>query len=99
MTRLDDATLNELVGRVLSDVGGAVSVPLVRIGDALGLCKTLKEIGPATPDELAAASECALRCVREWLSAHPHHIAPAKKEIVIDDVVVRTAVYVERWRR
>ncbi|AMJ61132.1 class I SAM-dependent methyltransferase [Bosea sp. PAMC 26642] len=69
MTQLDEATLNELVGRVLGDIGGAVSVPLVRIGDALGLYRTLKEIGPATADELAEAAGCAARYVREWLSA------------------------------
>ena len=43
MTQLNEATLNELVGRILGDLGGAVSVPLVRIGDVLGLYKTLKE--------------------------------------------------------
>lgn len=69
MTHLNEATLNELVGRVLGDIGGAVSVPLVRIGDALGLYRTLKEIGPATADELAKAAGCAARYVREWLSA------------------------------
>lgn len=69
MTQLNEATLNELVGRVLGDIGGAVSVPLVRIGDALGLYRTLKEIGPATADELANAAGCAARYVREWLSA------------------------------
>lgn len=69
MTQPNEATLNELVGRVLGDIGGAVSVPLVRIGDALGLYKQLKEIGPATADELAAAAGCAARYVREWLSA------------------------------
>ncbi|AZO81934.1 MULTISPECIES: class I SAM-dependent methyltransferase [unclassified Bosea (in: a-proteobacteria)] len=69
MTQLNEATLNELVGRVLGDIGGAVSVPLVRIGDALGLYRTLKEIGPATADELASAAGCASRYVREWLSA------------------------------
>lgn len=69
MTQLNEATLNELVGRVLGDIGGAVSVPLVRIGDALGLYRMLKEIGPATADELASAAGCAARYVREWLSA------------------------------
>ncbi|RXT44593.1 SAM-dependent methyltransferase [Bosea sp. Tri-44] len=69
MTQLNEATLNELVGRVLGDIGGAVSVPLVRIGDALGLYRTLKEIGPATADELASAAGCASRYMREWLSA------------------------------
>ena len=69
MTQLNETTLNELVGRVLGDLGGAVSVPLVRIGDALGLYKTLKEIGPAKADELADATGCARRYVREWLAA------------------------------
>ena len=54
MTQIDETKLNELVGRVLGDLGGAVSVPLVRIGDSLGLYDALKRIGPATADELAA---------------------------------------------
>jgi 2-polyprenyl-3-methyl-5-hydroxy-6-metoxy-1,4-benzoquinol methylase len=69
MTQLNETILNELVGRVLGDLGGAFSVPLVRIGDALGLYEALKRIGPATAEELANASACALRYVREWLSA------------------------------
>lgn len=69
MKQLDETTLNELVGRVLGDLGGAVSVPLVRIGDALGLYRTLRDIGPAQAEELAAAAGCATRYVREWLSA------------------------------
>jgi 2-polyprenyl-3-methyl-5-hydroxy-6-metoxy-1,4-benzoquinol methylase len=69
MTELNETALNELVGRVLGDLGGAVSVPLVRIGDALDLYKTLKEIGPATSDKLADAAGCSPRYVREWLSA------------------------------
>jgi 2-polyprenyl-3-methyl-5-hydroxy-6-metoxy-1,4-benzoquinol methylase len=69
MSELNETALNELVGRVLGDLGGAVSVPLVRIGDALGLYATLKEIGPAKADELAEAAGCAPRYVREWLAA------------------------------
>lgn len=69
MTQLNEVTLNDLVGRILGDIGGAVSVPLVRIGDALGLYRTLKEIGPASAEELAKAAGCAARYVREWLSA------------------------------
>jgi 2-polyprenyl-3-methyl-5-hydroxy-6-metoxy-1,4-benzoquinol methylase len=69
MTQLDETKLNELVGRVLGDLGGAVSVPLVRIGDALGLYRTLKEMGPATAEQLADAAGCAHRYVREWLAA------------------------------
>lgn len=69
MTQVDETKLNELVGRVLGDLGGAVSVPLVRIGDSLGLYDALKRIGPATAEELAETTGCASRCVREWLSA------------------------------
>ena len=69
MAQLDEVRLSEFVGRVLGDVGGAVSVPLVRIGDALGLYRTLKEIGRATADEVAEAAGCAPRYVREWLAA------------------------------
>lgn len=69
MTQLNETTLNELVGRVLGDLGGAVSVPLVRIGDSLGLYDALKRTGPTTAEGLAAAAGCASRYVREWLSA------------------------------
>jgi 2-polyprenyl-3-methyl-5-hydroxy-6-metoxy-1,4-benzoquinol methylase len=65
----DETKLNELVGRVLADLGGAVSIPLVRIGDALGLYAKLKEIGPVSAEGLAEAAGCAPRYVREWLSA------------------------------
>jgi len=69
MPQVDDTKLNELVGRVLGDLGGAVSVPLVRIGDTLGLYKALKESGPTNAEKLARATGCAPRYIREWLSA------------------------------
>lgn len=69
MTQIDEGRLNDLVGRVLGDLGGAVSVPLVRMGDTLGLYRTLRETGPATSDDVARAAGCNPRYVREWLSA------------------------------
>ena len=69
MTGPDEDKLNSLIGRVLGDLGGAVSVPLVRIGDQLGLYRKLAEIGPTSSDNLAASTGCAPRYVREWLSA------------------------------
>jgi 2-polyprenyl-3-methyl-5-hydroxy-6-metoxy-1,4-benzoquinol methylase len=66
---LDETTLNTFIGRVLGDLGGAVSVPLVRIGDALGLYTALDRLGTATPEELAAETDCHPRYIREWLSA------------------------------
>jgi transcription initiation factor IIE alpha subunit len=50
---------------MLSDLGGAASVALVRIGDALGLYKTLHAKGPMTVEELAEAAGINQRYLRE----------------------------------
>jgi 2-polyprenyl-3-methyl-5-hydroxy-6-metoxy-1,4-benzoquinol methylase len=65
---VDEAKLHQFVGQMLSDLGGAASVALVRIGDALGLYKTMHEQGPMTVAELAAAAGLNERYLREWLS-------------------------------
>jgi 2-polyprenyl-3-methyl-5-hydroxy-6-metoxy-1,4-benzoquinol methylase len=70
MKDVNEAKLNDLVGRMLNDLGGATSVALVRMGVGLGLYKALHEGGPATSDELAARTGCAERYLREWLSHH-----------------------------
>ena len=41
---VDETKLNQFIGQMLGDLGGAFSVPLVRIGDRLGLYKALKEL-------------------------------------------------------
>jgi SAM-dependent methyltransferase len=65
---VDEAKLHQFVGQMLSDLGGAASIALVRIGDALGLYKTLHERGAMTVVELAAATGVNQRYLREWLS-------------------------------
>jgi ubiquinone/menaquinone biosynthesis C-methylase UbiE len=65
---VDEAKLNQFVGQMLGDLGGALSVPLVRIGDRLGLYKALNTDGPMTPAELATKANVAERYTREWLS-------------------------------
>jgi SAM-dependent methyltransferase len=65
---VDDAKLNQFIGQMLSDLGGAASVALVRIGDALGLYKTLHERGPMTVAEFACSAGVDQRYLREWLS-------------------------------
>jgi hypothetical protein len=65
---VDDEKLKRFIGQMLSDLGGAASVALVRIGDALGLYKTLHEHGPMIVTELAAAAGVNQRYLREWLS-------------------------------
>lgn len=70
MTRaLDEARLQEFVGKMLGDLGGAMSVPTVRIGFRLGLFDALAQ-APATAAELATrAGGLHERYVREWCLA------------------------------
>ena len=56
MADIDENKLNELIGKMLGDLGGAFSVPTVRLGFRLGLFDTLHQGGPATSDELAKRS-------------------------------------------
>lgn len=65
---VDESKLHQFVGQMLSDLGGAASVALVRIGDSLGLYKKLNEGGAMTVAELAAAAGVHERYLREWLS-------------------------------
>ncbi|MCW5620826.1 MAG: methyltransferase domain-containing protein [Burkholderiales bacterium] len=65
---IDEAKLNQFVGQMLGDLGGALSVPLVRMGDRLGLYKALHTNGAMTPAELADKTNVAERYAREWLS-------------------------------
>ena len=65
---INEAKLNQLIGQMLSDLGGASSVAMVRIGDALGLYKALYVKGATTAEELAAAAGVNERYLREWLA-------------------------------
>ena len=58
---VDEVKLHQFVGQMRSDLGGAASVALVRVGDALGLYTTLYARGPMTVGELAAAAATRLR--------------------------------------
>jgi 2-polyprenyl-3-methyl-5-hydroxy-6-metoxy-1,4-benzoquinol methylase len=60
--------LNAFIGQMLADLGGAASVALVRIGDALGFYKILQSRGPMSSLELSKAAQVDERYLREWLS-------------------------------
>ena len=66
---MDENKLNSLVGQFLQDLGGAFSVPLVQIGEHLGLYEALNDAGPSTVTEIAQSTGVAERYMREWLSA------------------------------
>src|SRR5881628_1194468 len=63
---INEANLNALVGGILHDLGGAFSVPLVQIGESLGLYQTLSENGALSCGELAAKTGLKERYLREW---------------------------------
>src|SRR4029453_15428803 len=65
---IDEAKLNELLGRFVNDFGAAGFAATVVIGDKLGLYQALAT-GPATPAELAERPHTPPRLVAEWLAA------------------------------
>jgi len=67
MTNVDEDKLNNFIGKILNDLGGAYSVALVRMGEALGLYKALQEHGPMTATGLAEHLALSPRYVQEWL--------------------------------
>jgi 2-polyprenyl-3-methyl-5-hydroxy-6-metoxy-1,4-benzoquinol methylase len=67
---MDDTKLHQFVGQMLNDLGGAVSIALVQMGDALGLYKILHQKGAMTTQELAAEAGVNERYLREWASHH-----------------------------
>src|ERR1700752_3397363 len=68
MPAVDEGKLNQAIGQMLNDLGGAASVAMVRMGDALGLYKTLHDKGGMTCDELATIAQVHPRYLKEWLA-------------------------------
>jgi SAM-dependent methyltransferase len=66
---VDANKLQSLVGKMLDDVGAAMSGALVLVGDKLNLYAALVESGPLSSDELAKKTGTVPRYVREWCAA------------------------------
>ncbi|MGQ0631689.1 MAG: class I SAM-dependent methyltransferase [Sporichthyaceae bacterium] len=66
---VDEGKLHELLGRFVTDAGGAFQAIGAVIGDRLGLYRALAEVMPASAEEVAAAAGADPRHVCEWLSA------------------------------
>ncbi|RDZ27853.1 class I SAM-dependent methyltransferase [Lysobacter silvisoli] len=63
---IDEARLNEFLGRAVGDLGAAISASLMLVGDALGYYRALAA-EPLTAAELAARTGTHERYAREWL--------------------------------
>jgi hypothetical protein len=68
-TTMDNEKLQQFMGKILSDLGGAASCVLSYIGDKLGLYKAMSDFGmPITSQELANLTSTSERYIREWLA-------------------------------
>ena len=65
---IDEKKLQQFLGKMLVDLGAAMSVPLVRIGVRLGLYKAMNGSGPMTSAEFAKKANISERYAREWLA-------------------------------
>src|ERR671932_6458 len=66
---IDNEKLQQFMGKVLSDFGGAGGCVLGYIGDKLGLYKAMSDFGkPITSQELANITGTSERYIREWLA-------------------------------
>jgi len=65
---INEAKLNEFMGKALGDMGAAASATMVLIGDKLGLYKTMMKSGAVTPAKLAKLTGTSERYIREWLN-------------------------------
>jgi SAM-dependent methyltransferase len=65
---IDEAKLNEFMGRFVGDLGAVMHAATIVLGDKLGLYKALAD-RPARVEELARRTETDPRYLREWLSA------------------------------
>ena len=66
---LDEAKLNEFLGKAVNEFGAVMNGALILMGDRLGLYKAMAHAGPVTSAELAAKTGTTERYVREWLNA------------------------------
>src|SRR5262245_23506865 len=66
---LDEAKLNEFIGKVVNEWGATHGTLLALVGDKLGLFKAMAGADGLTPEELAKKTGTHPRVIREWLAA------------------------------
>ncbi len=65
---IDQAKVDEFMGRVVGELGAAISSALVALGDRLGLYRAMAGGEAVSAEELAARTGTDPRYIREWLS-------------------------------
>jgi len=64
---MNESRVEELMGQMVGHMTGSMVCLGVWLGDELGLYKVMRNQGPQSADEVAVASRCHPRLVREWL--------------------------------
>src|SRR5213592_1720142 len=66
---MDESKLQEFMGKLVNDMGGAAMLASVIVGEELGLYRAMADGKAVTAEELATKTGCNPRLLREWLSA------------------------------
>ncbi|CAK9889732.1 MULTISPECIES: class I SAM-dependent methyltransferase [Pseudomonas] len=66
---MDEARLNDFMGKLVSDMGAAAMLANLILGDELGLYRAMADSQFISPEQLADKTGCNTRLLREWLSA------------------------------
>jgi 2-polyprenyl-3-methyl-5-hydroxy-6-metoxy-1,4-benzoquinol methylase len=66
---IDEAKLNEFMGKVVTELGAGLGFPMHRLGDQLGIWKAMAGAGPLTASDVAERCDCHERYIKEWLAA------------------------------
>lgn len=66
---IDEAKLEEFMGKAVTELGAGLGLALHRLGDDLGIWKAMAGAGALTPAEVAERTGCHERYIREWLAA------------------------------
>lgn len=66
---MDEAKLQDFMGKLVTDMGGAAMLASIIVGEELGLYRAMADGTPVSADDLAAKTHCNPRLTREWLNA------------------------------
>lgn len=69
MGEVNQARLEELTGKVIGDVAGAMSIFMSYLGDQAGVFSAIDEAGPVTIEQLADKTGMNPKYLREWLGS------------------------------
>lgn len=69
-TQVDEGRLQELAGKVVGDIAGAMGVFMAYIGDQSGVYRAMRDSGPTTLEELASKTRLNPKYLHQWLGSN-----------------------------